>query len=106
MTGIVTVYVAPVKADTTVNVTGTVVPIKEDGGSSKAWLPAIIAAKLALLEVIVSAGLARNEVRLIVLYMLAGIVIAVGTADAERDDVAVAPTEELEATTLKSMTTV
>lgn len=97
----------PVDADRTVNVTGTVEPTSSVDGLSVTWLPLDTAAKVALLVRTVSAGLAKYEVRPRLLFLLAGTAITVGAAKAELVEVAAAPTDDVvEATTLKSITTV
>lgn len=69
---------APVAADWTTKVTGMVSPIRAVGGSSVTKAPpAAIAAKVALLERMVSEGLFRYDARLIMVLTPAGTVTAV-----------------------------
>lgn len=101
----------PPVAETTVNTTGTVVPTRAAGGSKVIVLPDEIDAQVALLAVIVSAGLARYEFRFNVVFWFAGRVIAVALGDAdllrpETVEVGVTTAEEVEATTVTSMITV
>lgn len=107
---IVTVYVFPLAADVIVKTTGTISPAKLTGGSKSTWLPGAMVAKVALLDVTVSAGLARYGERLKTVFTPAGMVRAVAVDDADADERVgaedVARTEELNATTVTSIITV
>lgn len=72
----------PPETGVIVKTTGMVVPTRTLGGSKVTWLPEIVA-KVALLVVTVSAGLARYGARLTTVFWLAGIVIAVALGEAE-----------------------
>lgn len=107
---IVTVYLFPVAADVISKTTGIVVPTKLLGGSKSTWLPGETVAKVALLDVTVSAGLARYDDRLKTVFTPAGMVRAVAVGDADADDPVraerVALAEELDWTTVTTIVTV
>lgn len=79
VTRTVIVYVVPVAAGSTVNITGIVTPMSAVGGSRVTWPDTVVemVAKVALAERIVSAGLFKYDVKDMTVFWFAGIVIAV-----------------------------
>lgn len=72
-----TVYMTPLPADCTVNITGRVKPISTAGGSKVTWSRPEIVTQVALLDRISSAALLRYAAKDRTVFWPAGIVIAV-----------------------------
>lgn len=101
-----TVYGRPVVADVTVKITGIVNPIKLTGGSKviKPLVTEDIRAQVALLVVITSAGLFRNDSMLRTVSIPAGTVIAVARAGEEVEIAGAAEVEEGAITVIRTST--